>query len=165
MPEGQLCRGRALALLERYQEAEAAYAAGLAEQPTHEQLQQRLQQLRASLVDGQAGSGGAAGAGSRPAADGCGNPKQTGGQAGRRLQDVTDDTECTLCMRLFYDPGAACSWPAQLCSAKPLLLLLLLLADRCPLLLIAQTCHQVRCDLQPLLCSPPLPQSLSCRPQ
>ncbi|KAI7842161.1 hypothetical protein COHA_004184 [Chlorella ohadii] len=104
-PEGQLCRGRALSLLERYGEAEAAYTAGLSEQPTHEQLQARLQQLRAALADGQAGGGGAAADGSGPAAGGdSGSREQASGQERRRLEELTDDTDCTLCMRLFYEP-------------------------------------------------------------
>lgn len=110
-PEGHLCRGTALALLERYQEAEAAYAAGLAEQPTHERLQQLLQQLRAALADGQMGGGEqeggvrTGGGGSTSEAAGGAGGVQRQGQAARRLQEVTDDTECTLCMRMFYDPG------------------------------------------------------------
>ncbi|PRW58966.1 DNA excision repair ERCC-8-like isoform B [Chlorella sorokiniana] len=104
-PQAHLCRGRALALLERYREAEAAYTAGLAEQPTHEQLQQGLQQLRAALADGQAGSGRVVGevSGQTAGVDGA-REQAAGGQAARRLQEVSDDAECTLCMRLFYDP-------------------------------------------------------------
>lgn len=121
-PEGQLCRGRALSLLERYGEAEAAYTAGLAEQPTHEQLQAQLQQLRAALADGQAGGGGVA-AGSGPAAGGNGGSReQASGQERRRLEELTDDTDCTLCMRLLYDPGGCWRPDCRKCTGQRLLL-------------------------------------------
>eukprot|EP00887_Chlorella_sp_A99_P005102 scaffold25.g5102.t1 len=93
---GQLARGRALLLLERYCEAESALAAGLQARPTLPGLWRQLQDCHAAaaaaLASG-AGSGAAAGGGgearaARVACSAC----------------SADDAECTLCMRLLWEP-------------------------------------------------------------
>lgn len=63
-PEAQLQKGSCLFLLERYEQAAAALRAGLQRQPTHEGLQQRLQEVQTALAGGgsAAVSGGAASA-------------------------------------------------------------------------------------------------------
>jgi hypothetical protein len=57
-PEAQLQKGSCLSLLERYEEAAAALRAGLQQQPTHEGLQQRLQEVQAALAGGRGGTAG-----------------------------------------------------------------------------------------------------------
>ncbi|PSC74157.1 LON peptidase N-terminal domain and RING finger 1 isoform B [Micractinium conductrix] len=101
-PEPLLHKGVALALLERYEAAEAAYHAGLALQLTHGALRAQLQGLQAGLAEGRAR--GDDGGGSRALSGGdAGGEATVARQPGRQLQ-LTDDTECVLCMKLLFEP-------------------------------------------------------------
>lgn len=99
-PEPMLHKGYSLFLLERYTEAGSAYRAGLQLQPTHEQLQAQLRELQAALAGGAIDGMAADGNGTSAAAAGAGAAPQ----GSTRRVETTEDTECVLCMKLFYEP-------------------------------------------------------------
>lgn len=96
----QLHKGRCLFLLERYDQAQAAYRAGLQAQPTHAGLQRSLGEVQAALAGGAGGGAEAAAAQEQEQQEQ--QEEQEG--AGRRLR-MSDDAECILCMKLLYEPG------------------------------------------------------------
>ena len=67
-PEAQLQKGSCLCLLEQYEQAAAALRAGLQQQPTHEGLQQRLQEVQEALAGGGGAAAGAVATAEAPSA-------------------------------------------------------------------------------------------------
>lgn len=106
-------QGAAQMLLERYEEAVESYMAGLAVDPLNEELQSGLNSAQQHL------------AGSRPTSPAPAAAPQAGGAKRRRVSSA-EDAECSLCMKLLYEPvttpcGASqptmCpeKWPANAC--------------------------------------------------
>ena len=135
-------------------DAEAALLAGLREHPTFPGLQKQLEECRqeaAAAMEGASSGSFSQERESFPGGWGAGG----GEGAGRRLQ-LTDDSECTLCMRLLWEPVTT---PCGHTFCRPCYLRSTDHTSRCPL------CRTVRARRLQRMPSPLAPPLALCSPE